>query len=491
MYLTYDIGTSALKTALIGEDGSVVAISVREYSPISPKPGLVEMPVQVYWESLVNGTRSVIAEGRASAEKISGIGISSQGQTFIPVDRNGKALSNAIVWLDNRAQGIADQWAREWLSEETFRRSSGYPRMPAGLTVFKIAWLADHLPRAHKAWKFLCLPDYLIYRLCGETATNPLSAQMTGLWDIRTEKWSPRLLAAARIEEDRLPTVVESGTVVGTTLASAASEIGIPPGTPICTGTNDQIAGALGAGNVRPGIITETTGTALAVVATVHDLWESEELLVGRHAAPGRYFALAYAATSAVVLKWFRDTAGSEEGYENLIREASAIGPGSDGLTVLPHFAGTGTPTFNPNARGAIVGLGLGHTRAHITRAIMESCACLLRECLEPIRRRIGVTTIRSLGGAARSDLWLQMKADMLGIPIEKPRCPEAANLGAAMLAAAGTGRFKTVVEAADAWYRPSSVFEPNEANQSSCEDVYSRYRSLYERLYSNQPNGE
>lgn len=484
MYLTFDIGTSALKTALVDNQGSLAAISICEYSPISPASGFYEMPAHTYWQALIDGTREVITKAGISKDQIRAIGLSSQGQTFIPLDASGNALHNAIVWLDNRAQGVVDKWKDKWLSNDAFRLTSGYPKIPSELTVFKIAWMAEHAPQAHKAWKFLCLPDYIIYKLCGETVTDPVIAQMTGLRDIRTGTWSPPLLNAADINEGQLPRVLDSGTIAGVITPSAEAETGIPRGIPICMGTNDQIAGAMGSGNVRPGIVTETTGTALAVVATCDELWDSMELTVGRHAVKDQCFALAYAPTSAIVLKWFRDMAASNQSYDELLSEVAQIEPGCNGLTLLPHFAGSGTPSFNSDAKGAIVGLQLSHTRAHIARAIMESCACLLKECIEPISGGMQVDVIRSMGGAARSDIWLQIKADMLGIPVEKPACSDSASIGAAMLAALGAGDFNTLEEAANAWYHPIKTFEPNHSNASIYNEVYQRYRNVYNRLY-------
>jgi xylulokinase len=173
------------------------------------------------------------------------------------------------------------------------------------------------------------------------------------------------------------------------------------------------------------------------------------------------------------------------EDYDTFLAGVESIPPGCGGLTMLPHFAGTAMPTFNPSARGVFAGLALGHTRAHMARAIMEACACSLQECLEPILAHgLQIAGVRSLGGAARSDLWLQMKADMLGVPVERPACSDAASLGAAALAAAGTGHFKTIEEASDAWYRPEKVFEPDATKFDTYREVYARYLDLYRRLY-------
>lgn len=484
-YLTFDLGTTALKTALIGSEGNMLTGHSVEYTHHCPQPDWMEMEPEAYWDAAVQGASAVLGRAGASAAEIAAIGFSSQGQTFVPINAKGEALYRAIIWLDKRAQDVADAWQSGWLSTAEFRRGTGYPWVPGELTLFKIGWLAENAPQAHQAEKFLCLPDYLIYRLTGETAIDYNLAQMSGMYDLQTGAWEPEWLKAAGITAGQLPAVHAPGTVVGRTLAGPAKEMGIAEGVPVCLGANDQLVGAVGAGNVRPGLVTETTGTALAVVATTESLLEDESMFVGRHAVPDLCYAMPFGNASAIILKWFRDMCDPGTDYEAFLAGVEQIPPGCDGLTLLPHFSGTASPSFNPDARGALAGLTLGHSRAHIARAVMESCACLLQEVMDPIlAHEIEVRTIRSLGGAARSDLWLQMKADLLGVPVERPACSEAASLGAAMLAATGVGQFSTLAEAADAWYRADRTFEPNDELFDTYRGVYKAYLDLYQRLY-------
>ena len=483
LFLTFDIGTTGLKTALVG-DGGLIAVHTVPYTFHSLRPGWAEMPPETYWKAAVEGTRAVIAAAGISPSMVCGIGFSSQGQTFVPVGKTGLALYDAIVWVDTRAREIAGEWASSWLSAREYRRISGSPWIPSEHTVFKIAWLARNNPQAHNAWKFLCLPDYLIYRMTGETVTDRITAQMSGMYNLQSGGWEPRLLAAAGINESQLPFVQEPGTAAGMLSPSAADELGISPGIPVCAGANDQIAGAIGAGNVLPGIATETTGTALAVVVTTPSLIESDTLFVSRHAAPGLGYVMSHATTSAVILGWLRDTAAPGMAFDELTSEAGSVSAGCDGLTVIPHFSGTTMPP-NPDARGAFIGLTLAHTRAHLARAVMESCACLLQDCLSAVASAgMPCRVVRSVGGAAKSDLWLQMKADMLGVPMERPACLDGASLGAAMLAAVGTGYFNSLEEASEKWYRPSKIFEPDAASFETYHQVYDRYRDLCLRLY-------
>jgi len=485
LYLTFDIGTTALKTSLVSDDGSVVGGHVHEYTYETPQPGRAEMAPETYWQAAILGAKELFDQTGADPSSVIAIGFSSQGQSFVPVDRNGEALCKAILWPDQRARHIADAWESDWMPRDEYRRTTGYPWLPAELTAFKVAWLAEQKSNAHRAWKFLCLPDYLIFRMTGETVIDRVMAQFTGFFNIGQNGWDSRIVAAAGISTDQLPRLVGSGEVAGTLSKAAADCLGIRPDIPVCAGANDQLCGADGAGNVRSEIVSETTGSVMAVVATTPELLNDENLFVGPHAVGGMHYAMALTMSSGLVLKWFRDLFAPEQDYDTFLVDAASVSVGSDGLTVLPHFHGTGTPTFNPSARGAFIGLTPAHSRAHIVRAILESCCCQLAECMDAIGLSGSrVETVRSLGGGARSDLWLQMKADMLGRPVERPKYAEAASLGAAMLAAVGTGQFRTVQDAAEAWYTPGRRFEPRDNASTQYREVYQRYKNAYDQLY-------
>lgn len=485
LYLAFDIGTTGLKTALVDQDGRVLDVCVTEYAFSVPGAGMAEMDPNAYWNAAVQGTRSVFARSGADRRDLAAIGFSSQGQTFVPVDTSGEPLHNAIVWIDRRAEGIVEAWQREWLTRNEYRRTTGYPWIAAELTLFKLAWFERNRPEGERVWKYLCLPDYLIFRMTGGTFTDHVMAQFTGCWNIETQKWDPGLLDAAGIAADKLPSVVPSGTAVGSLRQDAADELGIPAGVTVCVGANDQIAGALGSGNVAAGIVSETTGSCLAVIASTERASDDETAFAGRHAAPGLGFSIAMSVSSGLVLKWFRDLCAPGESYDEFLGGVGLIPMGCDGLTMLPHLCGTGTPDFNSSARGAFIGLTPGHTRAHMARAIMEGVCCQLRECVEAIAHTGGAAeSVRSLGGAAKSDLWVQMKADMLGLPVERPVCADAASLGAAIMAAAGTGQFSSIQDASLAWYRAERRFEPSPETEAPCREVYESYKGLTTKLF-------
>ncbi len=484
MILTFDLGTGALKTALISGDGSVAALCPVEYSPSSPAPGRSEMDPGEYLQACAEGCRRVLRQAGAAADDVDCIGLSSQGQTFVCLERSGRPLGPVIVWLDRRAEDVAREWEQGFISRDAFFERTGYPWLLPELTVFKAAWLSRRAEWWADVWKLLCLPDYLLFQLTGETVTDRVTAQFSGLYDLRTGSWAPQFLQAAGLREEQLPAISEPGTVAGRLREDWAQRLGLRAGIPVCLGANDQISGALGAGNFRPGDVTETTGTALAVVAATAGRHSDLRMVAGRHAVPGLFFAMPFASTAGAVLRWLRDLISPGQRYASFLRGVERVPPGCEGLAILPHFSGAAPDGSPAGDGGVLAGLSLSHGREHLARAAMESCACLLKQCIGIASSASGaVRCVRSLGGGAHSDVWLQMKADMLGVPVERPACAEAASLGAAMMAAKATGRFSSLEEAAASWYRAGRVFEPDPRGSEAMAEVYSRFLLLSERF--------
>lgn len=483
-YLTFDLGTTALKTALVSDQGEVLALSSQEYQFRAARPGWAEMAPDTYWQALLAGAREVL--DAAAGQEVLAIGFSSQGQTFVPLDPKGRPLSDAIVWVDNRAQGIAEGLVDQGLSADHFQQLTGYPGIPAALTVFKLAWLAHHAPGVHSAWKFPQLPDYLIWRLTGEFMTDYVIGQMSGLMDKQTKQWSPELLAIAGVTSGQLSAIAEPGRLAGKLLNEPARLLGVPEGTPVCLGCNDQLAGALGVGNVEAGLVSETTGTALAGIVTLAEPLEGAPVYLGNHAVPGLSYLMPYAQVSGVLLSWLREWSRPSITIQELLAQAEAVPAGSEGLLVLPGFEGVTLPKPIPRARGALLGLNLAHGRGHIARAMVEATAYLLKDCLLPVTESgVSVSEVRSLGRAAASGFWLQVKADVLGVPVEQPVCPSAASVGAAMLAATGIGQFASLKEASLAWHRPARRFVPRALEVDRYARYYQNYRASCELLYA------
>ena len=486
--LSIDVGTTAIKVAVIDARGKCHGLDVEEYSLAMPHPGHVEADPTIYWEGLAKAVRRALEKGRVAPDEIAALALSSQGQTFIPLDGNANPIGPAMVWLDSRATEEARRIRRRFGIFEYYRHTGIPPRSPS-LTSCMLLWLRDRQPGLFKeARRFALIQDYISQKACGEAALDESGAVSSGLYDLQEGRWWSELLEWIGLEEKLLPEVVPSASIIGELTTEAAGFLGLQPGTPFVSGAWDQVAAAVGAGNLTPGQITETTGTALAVAATTEGLVfdPKSRLLTTPHAARGKGILISYAPASGIVLKWFREQF-CEDGttYDDLTGMAQDVPVGARGLVFLPHFEGTGSPSFDAAVRGGVVGLGLGHTRADIVRALLESLAFLLRDCLN-IVKDLGAEPRRicALGGGARSRLLCQMKADVLGVAVETLTFPEAALQGDAMMALTGIGTFSDLNEAAANMVRHAEVFDPDPKLQGAYEPIYARYVDLLEKLY-------
>jgi xylulokinase len=481
-YLGVDLGGSGAKAGVFGEAGELLGFG-QVSAPVQATPeGYSEVPIESVYEAAREASRQAIAQ---AGRRIRALAVASQGQTFVSLDAGGRPLHPAILWYDSRASEQAQRLT------EALAQAAGAERKPvvqAISTAPKILWLRQHQPQAMaRAARYLLLPDYLCWRLTGTPVTDSNTAMSTGLYAEDARDYCAAALQAAQIRPDELARIAQPGAPVATLRPEAAAEWGLEPDTLLVCGTNDQYAGALGAGNCAPGIVSETSGTCLALVTLTERLPEPLPvgLLGGRFPIQRYQFALAYAKTAGLVLDWLRREMCPGRSLEDLEQLAAAVPPGSHGLTVLPHFDGTVSPRPDPAVRGVFADLNLGHTLGDLYRAILESLSFSLRENVELMARSgFDLTRIRSIGGGARSDLWLQMKADVTGLPVDRPACAEAATMGAAMLAATGAGIFDTVERSAEVFYRTQRTFEPCNAHRAAYDAAYRRYQNLWQRLY-------
>jgi xylulokinase len=400
---------------------------------------------------------------------------------------DGVPLGNAIVWMDDRAGQEAEEIAEQF-GRDTFYQRTGLECGP-GWTGPKLMWLRRHEPELFaRTTRFLNVMDYVLYRMTGEAVTEASLCQSTGYKELSADAWWEEMVDYIGLRASQLPRIASAGEVVGRLLPEACAELGLGDGTRVVVGAMDQLAGAVGAGNVNPGSVTETTGSALAVVATVDDIVLDPDRRVPcvPHALQDRYALLPYAPTAGMMLKWLRDQVLQDETeYDALTAGAADVPPGSEGLVALPHLAGSICPDNNPAARAAFIGLSLGHTRAHLVRAIMEAVAFLLADNLDLLRRLgVPVTDLRCMGGGAKSDLWLQMKADVVGLAVERVAEPETALLGDAVFAGLGAGVWPDAEGAVRQVAKRGGRFEPDPAHADAYREARQRYRDAYTCLY-------
>jgi sugar (pentulose or hexulose) kinase len=493
--LAFDLGTTALKCALHDLNGNVIAQSSEEYQLITPDADSVEMEVETYWQAFKSTVARVLKDSGVNPAEIKAMGVSAQGETLILVDRDGKPLRRAIIWLDNRAQKESDMLGNTFGHRHAYE-ITGQVKLVPTWPASKILWIKNHEPQIfEKTAKFLLIEDYFLYLLTGEYVTEGSLVTSTCYWNFRTRGWWTEMLEKLGISEKQLPQYRESGEPVGKLRPEIAAELGLSQNTVACTGALDQACGAIGVGNIKPGVFSENTGAALAICATVNQpiIDPGDQMPCHYHGIPGLYMLHTF-TSGGIVMRWFRDEfspmeiqVGKSSGmdaYDLMGLEAAKVAAGCEGLVMLPHLQGAMAPEANSKASGVFYGFTLRHGRNHFTRAIMESVGFIVRRNIEVIEGLgVPVNEIRALGGGARSRIWKQMEADIVGRPVLTTTNEEAATLGAAILAGKAVGIYSSVEEAAGNMIQIKERFEPNPSNRAVYDETFGTYVKLYNAL--------
>lgn len=489
--LGVDIGTTGCKAAVYSAEGQCLARAYREYPTLHPAPGWAELDSADVWAKC----RQVIAEVAFAARQdpVRALSVSSMGEAMTPVSKERQILGNAILCSDVRG----DEYVRvfqEQLGQEAFYQIN--PNiLGIAYSMPKLAWLRDHAPGLYDdADRFLLWSDLVCFMLGGDPITSYSHANRTLLFDVHQCDWSPTLLELAGLDRSKLPEVWPSGTVCGTVSESIAPELGLRPGVLLVVGGHDQCCNALGAGVRSPGQAVCGIGTfecyAPAFRMPADPLVMMRHgLSIEHHVVPDLFLTFAYNQSGSLV-RWFRDTFASADKvltppgidiYDVLGAEMPAE-PTS--LLVLPYFEPTGPPHYVSDATGAIVGLRTSTQRGEILKAIMESTTLYFLECFEALRSLgLGVQEYVATGGGAKSDIWLQIKADVLGVPFVRPRDTEASTLGAAMLAGVACGAYASFEEAVTVMVHRDRVFMPDPERHARYRDKAQVFSRLYPAL--------
>jgi xylulokinase len=493
IYLGIDIGTSGTKTLAMREDGVILAQATATYPLSSPRPGWSEQAPEDWWKATVDSVRQVLSIGGIKPDEVRGIGLSGQMHGSVFLNKQHEVIRPALLWNDQRTAAECVEIEKAAGGRKKLIRLVANPAL-TGFTAPKILWLRNHEPKHYEQCVQVLLPkDYVRFRLTGEFATEVSDASGTLLLDVRKRNWSKKLLGLLEIDRSLLPEVFESEEVSGVLRASAAEALGLAAGTPVVGGGGDQAASAIGNGIVKPGVVSATMGTSGVVFA------HSDEVQVdplGRvhtfcHAVRDKWHVMGCVLSAGGSLQWYRNQLGQleteaaeEQGidaYELLTQQAAEAPAGSEGLYFLPYLTGERTPHADPYARGAWIGLSLRHGRPHLVRSVIEGATYAMRDCLEIIQEMdIPVKEIRLSGGGARSPFWRQLQADVYGQKVVTINASEGPAYGVALLAAAGTGAYKNVVEACQATIRVVTETKPVAAERKAYERAYPLYGKLY-----------
>ena len=480
-----DVGTSSVKVCLFDLSMALISRSVQEYT-LDAHGDRVEVDGNVYLNAIRAGVREALKS--VPEYQVAAIGVTTQGETFAPVDEAGKPLRPFIVWLDGRAEQQA-AGLREVLDDKEFYRTTGLPEISGALPLAKLRWLREKEPEIYeKTHKFLLVEDYVLYHLTGKFVSEKALQTSTGWFDLQSDGLWADGLTAAGIEADKLPRILECGEVVGPLTEETAALLGLESGIPVVTGAMDQTAAALAGGCTKPGMVTETTGPALVLAACTEEptFADGHHVTIYRHALPGKFIYLPIGNTGGMALKWFRDQfcrdlPGGEEGFNAINEMVAAVPAGCEGLVFLPFLAGSVDPDNCPEATACFFGARLSTTRAHFARSVMESIAFLVRDFFEMLQKLgCDVESVYSLGGGSRSPVWLQIKADVCNRTFRAASCSEATAMGAALLAGWGAGLIEKgrLPESGAA-----HDHAPSPENFESYETAYQLYKKLYAAL--------
>jgi xylulokinase len=475
LVLGLDIGTGSSKAVAVALDGTVVATATRSHAMSLPRPGWAEMDAdQVWWTDVVVLCRELLTH--IDADRISGVCISGVGPCLLLCDANDTPLRPAILYgIDTRATAEITELTARYGAEEILAR--GGSALSSQAVGPKMAWVRRHEPQVWgRAARWYNSSSYAVARLTGEYVLDHHTAsQCDPLYDISGNRW---LLDWA---EDiapglELPRLAWPSEVVGTVSASAAEQTGLSAGTPVSAGTVDAWAEAFSVGVRHPGDLMLMYGSTAFLVQVLAGVQSDPLLWATAGVEPGTHTFAAGAATSGSLASWLQQLTG-ERPFAELVAEAAAVAPGSDGLLVLPYFAGERTPIYDPLARGLIAGLSLRHGRGHLFRAVYEGIAFGLRQILECLDKAGGpAARIVAVGGGTQGGLWTQIVSDVTGRVQQVPAQTIGASYGDALLAAIGAA----LVPAEADWSRLDYLVTPEESVRGDYESLYETFLELY-----------
>ncbi|RPJ27626.1 MAG: hypothetical protein EHM33_07335 [Chloroflexi bacterium] len=488
--LGLDIGTTGCKAILFDSDGTLLAKASREYTVDFPHPQWAEQDLEEVWRLAQEAMREAIAA--AHVTDIAAIGLSVHGEAVTPVDQHGQPLRPTILGMDTRT-GPQNDWLRERFGGEVLFQRTGMPIHTIN-TLPKLLWIKEHEPEIWKSTsKFLLVEDFLIQKMTGQAVISQCLASRTQLFHLDQGKWDDEILSALELDAAHLSQVQSSGTVAGLLSSALTTTFGLPRSPSVVTGGHDQACGALGVGLTIPGLASVSTGTAEVVEVALPSPVVSQPLYEGNisvysHVVPGLFLAMTLNHSGGMSLRWFRDGFCEPQIYQSAQANTDAYdlmlaGVSADptGLLVLPHFSGSGTPTFDTASKAAILGLTYATTRADIAKAILEGLTYELRLNLDLLKAGgVQIDVLRAIGGGAKSPLWLQLKADITGIPVVTPKITEAAGFGAALLAGVGAGIFPSAAEAADRFLQLTDEYQPDPARHAAYNHQFELYRQVY-----------
>jgi len=495
-YLGIDIGTSGTKALITNARAKVLATATAEHGILAPRPGWSEQDPRQWWSATVKATKAVIKKAGINGKQIAGIGFSGQMHGLVITDGADKCLRASIIWNDQRTAAQAAYIEKKIGGRKKLIQLVGNPAMTS-YTLTKLLWVRQNEPRIYEKIRHMLLPkDYIRLRMTGEYVGDVSDMSGTLMLDQRKRSWSKAILDAFHIDRGILPPVAESHEITGGVTKTAAAALGVAPGTPVVGGGGDQQVGAVGNGVVVEGLTSATMGTSGVVFVHSRKYKTDPQGRINTYCSSvkGEYCMFGCMLSTGGSFQWFRNVLGAAEQaqarkkhvdpYELLTAQAAAAPAGCEGVFWLPYLTGERTPHADPYARAGWIGIHNRTTRGALIRAVMEGATFAMNDAVTLLRQRgVRIRQIRLSGGGARSSFWRQMQADIYGTTCVTINAAEGPAYGAALLAAAGTGRFKNVREACKAGIRIMHTIKPTPRSKRLYAKYYRQYRRLYPAL--------
>ncbi|MEP6493945.1 MAG: xylulokinase [bacterium] len=485
-FLGLDVGTSGVKAILVGEGGNVDASATVPLQLSTPHPGWAEQDPESWWQASVAAIRTVLAA--LPGARVAAVGISGQMHSSVFLDAHGMVIRPALLWCDGRTTAECREITERVGGESRLRDLASNPALE-GFTLPKVLWLRNHEPQSFaRLATVLLAKDFVRYKLTGALATEPSDASATLMYDTAHLRWSTEILDAVGLPHTIVPNVGGSSEILGHVTLEAAGLTGLPQRTPVVGGGADNACGAAGVGTITAGEAVTSWGTSGTVLAPTAEPRVDPALRAHTfcHVAPGMWYLMGVVLSAGGAFAWYRDQlardlVSSGEANERLNAEAATVAPGAEGVTFLPYLQGERTPHRDAAARGAFVGLSLAHSRAHLTRAVIEGVCFALRDSVS-ILTELGMSPRHMLltGGGAKSAFVRQLQSEVFGIPVCTVNREEGPAYGAALLAAVGAGAFPDLAAAARATLTRGPLEHPSAETHKAYDQPYERFRTSY-----------
>ncbi|HEX9066144.1 MAG TPA: FGGY family carbohydrate kinase, partial [Streptosporangiaceae bacterium] len=478
-----DIGSQSVKALLLDPEGHELAAAGQSVTMTHPASGWAEQDPAQWRDGLAAAVRQVVASARIAPSEVSHLGLASQVDGVVPVDTALRPLRPAIIWLDRRAAAQAAVLAERAGADRLFAVTG--LNADSSHIAPKLMWLREHEPETWRAAAFLPpAGGYLLGWLTGTIAQDHANASSTLLYDVRTGRWDEDLCALAGLDPGRLAPIRPAAEVAGTLTGEAAEALGLDGRCAVVTGTGDEHGACVGAGAITPGLVADVTGTAEPVAVTAAEPVFDAERVVETHAHALTGLLLIENpgfVSGGCTLWWGERILGTDQA--GLFAQAARAPAGSDGVLFLPALSGATVPRWNDRMRGVFAGLSMNHGPGELARAVIEGCTFALRDVLSRMDA-LGLAgdEIRVVGGGARSELWLQIKADVTGRVVQPVLSAEPTAAGAAVLAGLAAGTFADAAEAVGRTVRLAPrAYAPDPATAEVYAERYAQYRSLYD----------